>query len=562
MSVLIYIYNKPFIMKVGEVIVKKLTNLVFKYKIYPVLMCIVSIFLSITVVIQNISIARFLNHVLYNHKQPLIYLFIVILVVLIARATFNMLNQRIGDHMAYKVKTDLRRQVINKNSPLAIGEQMNILTESIDGIAPFFQSYLPQVFKSMMIPVAIIIAMCFVHLPTALIMMVTAPFIPMFYIIFGLKTRDESKDQMTYLNQFSQRFLNTAKGLITLKLLNRTKQTKEHLYEDSTRFRDLTMRILKSAFLSGLMLEFISMLGIGLVALEAALSLVVFNSISFVTAAIAIILAPEFYNAIKDLGQAFHTGKQSEGSSDVVFDFLESENQPPSPAPKVNNNQEPQIKVENVSYRYPDSEQYALRNINMTIYQRDKIAIVGPSGAGKTTLAHILSQSVKPSDGEVIFNMEETRIGFLSQNPYIFTDTIKNNIAMYDHEISDEDIIQVLDEVGLKDKVLTLKDGIHTRIGEGGEMLSGGQMRRLELSRLLLMKPDLVIFDEPATGLDIETERTIQAVLQDHFKETTMLIIAHRDTTINQAERRIYLENGQLIKDDATISVSQSEVNR
>ena len=562
MSVLIYIYNKPFIMKVGELIVKKLTNLVFKYKIYPVLMCIVSIFLSITVVIQNISIARFLNHVLYNHKQPLIYLFIVILVVLIARATFNMLNQRIGDHMAYKVKTDLRRQVINKNSPRAIGEQMNILTESIDGIAPFFQSYLPQVFKSMMIPVAIIIAMCFVHLPTALIMMVTAPFIPMFYIIFGLKTRDESKDQMTYLNQFSQRFLNTAKGLITLKLLNRTKQTKAHLYEDSTRFRDLTMRILKSAFLSGLMLEFISMLGIGLVALEAALSLVVFNSISFVTAAIAIILAPEFYNAIKDLGQAFHTGKQSEGSSDVVFDFLEAEDQLPSPTPKVNNNQEPQIKVENVSYRYPGSEQYALRNINITIYQNDKIAIVGPSGAGKTTLAHILSQSVKPSDGEAIFNMEETRIGFLSQNPYIFTDTIKNNIAMYDYEISDEDIIQVLDEVGLKDKVLTLKDGIDTRIGEGGEMLSGGQMRRLELSRLLLMKPELVIFDEPATGLDIETERTIQAVLQDHFKETTMLIIAHRDTTINQAERRIYLENGQLIKDDATISVSQSEVNR
>lgn len=562
MSVLIYIYNKPFIMKVGEVIVKKLTNLVFKYKIYPVLMCIVSIFLSITVVIQNISIARFLNLVLYNHKQPLIYLFIVIIVVLIARATFNMLNQRIGDHLAYKVKTDLRRQVINKNSPRAIGEQMNILTESIDGIAPFFQSYLPQVFKSMMIPVAIIIAMCFVHLPTALIMMVTAPFIPMFYIIFGLKTRDESKDQMTYLNQFSQRFLNTAKGLITLKLLNRTKQTKAHLYEDSTRFRDLTMRILKSAFLSGLMLEFISMLGIGLVALEVALSLVVFNSISFVTAAIAIILAPEFYNAIKDLGQAFHTGKQSEGSSDVVFDFLEAEDKAPSLIPKINNNQEPQIKVENVSYRYPGSEQYALRNINITIYQRDKIAIVGPSGAGKTTLAHILSQSVKPSDGEVIFNMEETRIGFLSQNPYIFTDTIKNNIAMYDYEISDEDIIQVLNEVGLKDKVLTLKDGIHTRIGEGGEMLSGGQMRRLELSRLLLMKPELVIFDEPATGLDIETERTIQAVLQDHFKETTMLIIAHRDTTINQAERRIYLENGQLIKDDATISVSQSEVNR
>ena len=113
MSVLIYIYNKPFIMKVGEVIVKKLTNLVFKYKIYPVLMCIVSIFIHNSCHTKYLN-CTFLNHVLYNHKQPLIYLFIVILVVLIARATFNMLNQRIGDHMAYKVKTDLRRQVINK----------------------------------------------------------------------------------------------------------------------------------------------------------------------------------------------------------------------------------------------------------------------------------------------------------------------------------------------------------------------------------------------------------------------------------------------------------------
>lgn len=411
-------------MKVGEIIVKKLTNLLFKYKIYPALMLIMSVFLSISVVIQNVSIAKLLNHMLYHHKHSLIGLFILILVILLARATFNMLNQRIGDHMATKVKYDLRQQVINKNSTRAIGEQMNILTESIDGIAPFFQSYLPQVFKSMMIPVAIIVAMCYVHLSTAIIMMVTAPFIPMFYIIFGLKTRDESKDQMTYLNQFSQRFLNTAKGLITLKLLNQTKNTEARLYEDSTKFRDLTMKILKSAFLSGLMLEFISMLGIGLVALEAALSLVVFNKINFITAAIAIILAPEFYNAIKDLGQAFHTGKQSEGSSDVVFEFLDSENKPPHPHPNIEAYQKSQVKVEDVSYQYSNSNQNALTHINMVIHSGDKIAIVGSSGAGKTTLAHILSQIKTPTEGSVSFNNEDTRIGFLSQNPYIFTDSI------------------------------------------------------------------------------------------------------------------------------------------
>ncbi|RIL39112.1 ABC transporter ATP-binding protein/permease, partial [Mammaliicoccus fleurettii] len=135
----------------------------------------------------------------------------------------------------------------------------------IDGIVPFFNSYFPQVFKSMMIPLFIIVAMCFIHLNTALIMIVTAPFIPLFYIIFGLKKSDESKDKMTYLNQLSQQFLNKVKELITLKLFNRTAQTEQELYEESTTFRDLTMRILKSAFLSGLMLEFISMLGIGLV---------------------------------------------------------------------------------------------------------------------------------------------------------------------------------------------------------------------------------------------------------------------------------------------------------
>ena len=107
----------------------------------------------------------------------------------------------------------------------------------------------------MLIPIVIIITMCFVHLPTAIIMIVTAPFIPLFYVIFGLKTRDESKDQMTYLNQFSQRFLNTAKGLITFKLLNQTKQSEQQLYKDSTHFRDLTMRILKSAFYQDLCLS-------------------------------------------------------------------------------------------------------------------------------------------------------------------------------------------------------------------------------------------------------------------------------------------------------------------
>ncbi|HDJ4438724.1 TPA: ABC transporter ATP-binding protein/permease [Staphylococcus aureus] len=537
---------------------KKLTTILFQYKIFPVLMFLVSTGLGILVITQNILIADFLAKIIRHQFQGLWIVLFILLGVLLLRATVQFLNQWLGDTLAFKVKSMLRQRVIYKNNGHPIGEQMTILTENINGLAPFYKSYLPQVFKSMMVPLIIIIAMFFIHINTALIMLITAPFIPLFYIIFGLKTRDESKDQMTYLNQFSQRFLNIAKGLVTLKLFNRTEQTEKHIYDDSTQFRTLTMRILRSAFLSGLMLEFISMLGIGLVALEATLSLVVFHNIDFKTAAIAIILAPEFYNAIKDLGQAFHTGKQSEGASDVVFEFLEQPNNNNEFLLKYEENQNPFIQLTDISFRYDDSDRLVLNDLNLEIFKGDQIALVGPSGAGKSTLTHLIAGVYQPTIGTISTNKRDLNIGILSQQPYIFSASIKENITMF-KDIENNTVEEVLDEVGLLDKVQSFTQGINTIIGEGGEMLSGGQMRRIELCRLLVMKPDLVIFDEPATGLDIQTEHMIQNVLFQHFKDTTMIVIAHRDNTIRHLQRRLYIENGRLIADDRNISVNITE---
>ncbi|HDJ4061900.1 TPA: ABC transporter ATP-binding protein/permease [Staphylococcus aureus] len=537
---------------------KKLTTILFQYKIFPVLMFLVSTGLGILVITQNILIADFLAKIIRHQFQGLWIVLFILLGVLLLRATVQFLNQWLGDTLAFKVKHMLRQRVIYKNNGHPIGEQMTILTENIDGLAPFYKSYLPQVFKSMMVPLIIIIAMFFIHINTALIMLITAPFIPLFYIIFGLKTRDESKDQMTYLNQFSQRFLNIAKGLVTLKLFNRTEQTEKHIYDDSTQFRTLTMRILRSAFLSGLMLEFISMLGIGLVALEATLNLVVFHNIDFKTAAIAIILASEFYNAIKDLGQAFHTGKQSEGASDVVFEFLEQPNNNNEFLLKYEENQKPFIQLTDISFRYDDSDRLVLNDLNLEIFKGDQIALVGPSGAGKSTLTHLIAGVYQPTIGTISINQRDLNIGILSQQPYIFSASIKENITMF-KDIENNTVEEVLDEVGLLDKVQSFTQGINTIIGEGGEMLSGGQMRRIELCRLLVMKPDLVIFDEPATGLDIQTEHMIQNVLFQHFKGTTMIVIAHRDNTIRHLQRRLYIENGRLIADDRNISVNITE---
>ncbi|MHD0398437.1 ABC transporter ATP-binding protein/permease [Staphylococcus simulans] len=540
---------------------KHLMRYALKYKQYPILMGIICTMLAMIVIVQNVTIAKVLDAMLMkpSHHYSLKTLLLILLAALLLRAVFNMSNQWMGTELAYKVKHTLRQRMVNHHTKQPVGAQMSVLTESIDGITPFYQDYLPQVFKAILVPIVIIITMCFIHLNTALIMMVTAPFIPVFYIIFGLKTRDESKAQMTYLTQFGQRFLNLAQGLVTLKLFNRSKQAEQAIYQESTRFRDLTMHILRSAFLSGLLLEFISLLGIGLVALEAGLGLVLFHNLTFETAAIAIILAPEFYNSIKDLGQAFHTGKQSEGAADVVFEALDQDaNVHTLTTQHVDTNQKALIQLNHVTYRYPNAANSAVEDVDLNIYEGEQIALVGPSGAGKTTLSELILQHRLPTAGTVSFQSDDLKMGVLSQQPYIFNATIKENVSMF-KTVEDAQVIEVLTAVGLMEKINQFPQGIQTYIGEGGEMLSGGQMRRIELSRVLLAQPDLVVFDEPATGLDVWTERKIQDALRTYFKDSTVIMIAHRESTIRMAQRRIYMEEGRVMTDDQVISTQRDK---
>ncbi|MBI5974004.1 ABC transporter ATP-binding protein/permease [Staphylococcus sp. H16/1A] len=523
---------------------------------YPAMMLGISMILAIAVVTQNILIGKLLNHLLFNVKTNWLLLIIVLSFALFIRATMSFLNDFTGERLSYRVRVMIRKQLLHQYSKGNVGARLTTATHTLSEMLPFYRVYIPQVFKSMMIPLAIIITMVFIHLPTALIMIVTAPFIPVFYIVFGLKTRDDAKDQMTFLNHFSARFLTLTKGLETLKIFNRTVQAENTVYKESTQFRDKTMIILKSAFLSSLMLEFISMLGIGIIALEVGLSLIVFKSITFEIAAIAVIMAPEFYNAIKDLGQAFHTGKESEGASEVVNEMLQN-NVKYASLLTVDNTQTALIRVKDLNFKYDESEQWQLKNINFNINKGDHIALVGPSGSGKSTLVQLILGELRPYSGTVIYNAHDLRIGYLAQYPYIFNATIAENVAMF-HKVEESEIQRVLSEVQLDHVVRQLERGIHTYIGEGGEMLSGGEMRRIELARLLIMKPEFLVLDEPFTGLDIDTEMIIQHVLSKHFKETTRLTIAHRQQTIRDATRRIYLQNGEIKSDDTQIDVSLS----
>ncbi|UOQ91594.1 thiol reductant ABC exporter subunit CydD [Halobacillus shinanisalinarum] len=499
--------------------------------------------------------------------EEIIPLLAGLLLVIIVRTLLTHMNGRTGVKIASKAKREFRESLLSKFSRNPIqaslkgqsGQKVSVLMDAVDEVDPYFSSYVPQIIQSTIVPLMILIVVFTQHLNSGLIIIVTAPFIPFFMIVIGMKTKDKSEEQMDKLAAFSGRFLDTLQGLTTLKLFGRSVRQKGKIRESSIDFREATMEVLKIAFVSSFMLELISMLSIGLIALEVAIQLVVYESISFFTAFFILVLAPEFFAALKDLGSAFHTGRGSAGAAKKVTNELEEPEQAVQWGEQElqSAGKPPVIELRNLAFSYGE-DRFTLNHIQTSIPAYGQIAIVGRSGAGKTTLLHMMAGLVNPTEGEIAVEGQPLssykeqewfdQLSYISQHPYLFSGTIAENIAIGGrNEASRAEIDAAANKAGLSDLVERLANGLNTSVGEAGRGLSGGEQQRVAIARAFLKRPSVILFDEPTTGLDLQTERILQESINELSKTSTVITVAHRLHTIKRADNILFLDHGQLV---------------
>lgn len=490
-----------------------------------------------------------------------------LLLVLLIRTGFNYLSGRIGVQLATNVKSDFRRGLLKKftKNPLLAsvhgqsGQKVSVMMDAVDEVDGYFSKYIPQMMQTSIIPIMVLIIVFNQHLNTGIIMVITAPFIPIFMIIVGIKTKHKSEEQMDKLAMFSGRFLDTLQGLVTLKLFGQASSQKKVIEKSSLGFRDATMEILKTAFMSSFMLEVVSMLSIGVIALELAVQLMIYQNISFFTAFFILMLAPEFYNSLKQLGSTFHNGQTSIGAAKKVTDELVDEESKVEWGEHglIKDSKPPTLKLEDIGFSYGE-DQFTLKNINVEIPAYGQIAIVGRSGSGKTTLLHLMAGLLPPLEGKLMVNgkglsayKEEDwfdQLSYISQHPYIFSGTIGENIAIGSKaDTSRQEIEEAAEQAGIAHMITTLEKGYDTPVGEAGRGLSGGEKQRLAIARAFLKKPAIILFDEPTIGLDLQTEQILQSSIKQLARHSTVITVAHRLHTIKNADKILFLDNGRLM---------------
>lgn len=520
-------------------------------------------FNGILMIVQMAILAGIINEIIFSNKAlaeitPLLF---GLIAIIITRTVFGYISERYSRHAAMLIKVSIRQQLLQhlfamgpaKTQTIGSAKIAQLLHQGVDSLEDYFSGYLPIVAYCSVIPSAVLFAVFPMDWLSGLVLMLTAPMVPMFMIIIGHKAHDLNQKHWTKLLRMSSHFLDIIQGLTQLKIFNASRQEMAAVKTISEDYGNQTMGILKIAFLSSFMLEFLASIAIALVAVILGFRLY-YGDVDYLLALWVLLLAPEFYLPFRQLGTQYHAKMAGVTAAQDMLQILTT--------PIKENQTETQFKapfditLTDVNFTY-SGRKNTLKDINLTLSNHGLYAVIGESGAGKSTLIDTILGFNTPDSGSMTINGTKhtsaerdawlNHCGWIAQQGHIFYGSLGFNIALTE-DYDDAKIQQVLTSVGLADFVAQLKDGLNTHVGEGGVGISGGQSQRLALARAFYHQPDVLILDEPSSHLDKDTEQIVSDSIAEYAKQHLVIVIAHRLHTVVDAKQIIVLEQGQIIE--------------
>ncbi|HEA3275692.1 cysteine/glutathione ABC transporter permease/ATP-binding protein CydD [Pasteurella multocida] len=528
---------------------------------------------SVILVINTYFLANLLHHLimLNTARHELLPSFIGLVIGFALRAIILWVREQIGFKCGRILRNILRQKILDKihqvgpatinNKPA--GSWATIMLEQVENLHNYYARYLPQQALSAIVPVVILIAIFPLNWAAGLVLMITAPLIPIFMILVGIAAADSSQKNMATLAKLSGQFLDRLRGLETLRLFNRTEEQTQHIEKNTEDFRETTMDVLKMAFLSSAVLEFFTSISIALMAVYFGFSYL--GELNFGTydapltlfvGFFCLILAPEFYQPLRDLGTYYHDRAAGIGAADVIVDFLEANHTTAQSTAQQNPHIESAVEIcaENLVILSPQGKPLT-QALNFSLPAGSHTAIVGQSGAGKTSLFNAILgfltyQGSLKINGIELKEMNITQwrkhIAWVGQNPLLLQGSIKENLLLGDIEATDAQIDQALCLAQAKE--FTDKLGLSSEIKDGGLGVSVGQAQRLAIARALLRQGHLLLLDEPTASLDAQSENLVLQALQHMSQQQTTLMITHRIEDLKQCDTILVMQQGEIVQ--------------